>query len=346
MDNHAIADALYELAELLEYEGAAGWRPRAFRQAARAVESLPEPAAALLARGALTDVPGIGPGTARRVAELVATGRLVELEARRRRNPRALLELTQVEGLGPRGAEQAFRALGVESIEALEAAARDGRLAALPRFGAKRAANIAEAIARRREATVEWRRDRALADAAHLIERLRGLPGVLRVELAGSARRGREMVGGLDLLAAAAPADAPSVAERFAALPPVRAVAARGDAHAAVRLRDGLRIDLRVVPPESWGAALHWLTGSKAHNLQLRALAARRGLDLDEHGRFASEEEVFAAVGLPWIPPELREGAGELEAAAAGALPSLVTRGDLRGDLHVHTVESDGRATL
>ncbi len=222
---------------------------RAFRSAAQAIENLPEPCVEMLRKGTLTDVPRLGKGIARRVAELAETGRLAELEELRASGPRGLAEIMRVEGMGPRSAVAVWRALGVSTVDELEAAALEGRLRGLPRFGARKEEKVLAAIAAYRRARGRWKLTVALPHAEALVERLRALPRVLRVEMRGTLRRRRDTVGDIDLLAAARPRDAPGIAEAFATFPSVREVIARGATKTSVRLRDGIQVDLRIVGP-------------------------------------------------------------------------------------------------
>lgn len=358
MDNQEIAHALYDLADTMEVGREATFKVRAFREAARAIEGLATPAEDLLSRGELSKVRGVGAGVLRRVAELCERGDLAELEERRNRLPPGLRGIVSIPGVGLRTAELLWRELSIGSVDELEVAAAAGRLAALPRFGKKREQKLIDAIAQYRERQSRPPRfvlRRAEAMAAPLVLALRSDPRVVRIELAGSLRRRAETVGDLDILVAAHAADAAGLSERFASMPGVAEVIARGDTKTSVILREGIQVDLRIVSPESFGAALQYFTGSKEHNVALRARAVARGLKVSEYGVFDeadrriagdTEAAVYASLELPYIEPELRENRGEIEAAASGALPSLVERGAIRGDLHMHTVESDGRSTL
>jgi DNA polymerase (family 10) len=355
MENAEVAQVFGELANLMELTGGNPYKVRAYRQAAQVIDTLPSPVSELWRRGELTSIPSIGERIAERVGHLLEAGTLADRDELAARVPPGVVELLSIEGVGPKSVAAAWKTLGVTDVDALEQAGRSGRLAQLPRVGERRAQAILEAIQRyraRRSTRVPLHRAVTYADS--ICAKLRKVPGVRRAEAAGSVRRRRETVGDLDLLVASVE---PAAALRaFCALAEVAAVLARGPTQATVRLRLGLRVDLRLVPPESFGAALHDFTGSKEHTLALRARALRRGLELSEHrvldraGRRLAgerEEDVFAAVGLPWIPPELREGAGELEAAEAGRLPSLVEERDVIGDLHVHSrASSDARASL
>lgn len=353
--NAEVAAALLRIAELLELEDANPFRVRAYQVAARTVAELERPLAALLAEGfVLDDLPGIGADLAEKITTLHRTGTcplLTELEAR---VPEGLRALLAVPGLGPKRVRRLHEELGVRGLADLERAARRGEVARLRGFGAdlerRLLAGTQEARRERRAGRVLW----PIADALgrELVDHLRAAPGVEAAELAGSLRRRRETVGDLDLLVTAA--DARPVAERLARFGGVEAVLERGPRRVAVRLRSGLRVDVRVTPAESRGAALIYLTGSKAHGVRLRQRAVGRGLKLNEYGVWrgrtrlggATEAEVYGALGLPVIPPELREDRGEVDAADRNALPRLVEARDLRGDLHVHSTTTDGRASL
>jgi DNA polymerase (family 10) len=350
VDNAALARSLWQLAELLEVSGEPQFRVRAFRNAARALEGLSEPAADLLREGRLTDVPNIGAGIARRVAELVETGKLAELAELQKKTPRG--ELVRIDGVGPKSAEVLWKQMGIGTVEELEAAARAGKLRGLPRFSEKREQKILRGIEAFRKASGRIKVTQAWPHADFFLGRLRALPVVEKAEACGTLRRRRDTVGDIDLLVASR--DAAAVMEVVCEMPGVEECLARGDTKTSVKLREGVQVDVRVVPPEDWGAALHYFTGSKEHNVAIRGLAIARGLKINEYGVWegekkiggAEESEVFAAVGLPWIAPELRENRGEIEAAQAGKLPKLIEVVDIKGDLHMHTVETDGRATL
>ncbi len=357
MTNAEIARALYELADALEIGGGgdAAFRVRALRQGARTIDGLADSAADRLVAGTLTQVRGIGEGIARRVEELVTTGKIADLEKYRARSSPGLAEVARVEGIGPKTADLFFRELGIASLDDLEAAAKAQRLRALPRIGPRKEEAILAALGRARAFRGRTRLDRAEREVAPFVERLRALPGVARVELAGSVRRRRETVADVDILVESPSHEA--VMQTFTGTALVEAVLAQGPTKASVKTRGGLQVDVRVVPAESFGAALHYFTGSKEHNVAIRALGVRRGLLINEYGVFegrgdgpriggAEETDVFRAVGLPWIPPELRENRGEIEAALAGRLPRLVELADVRGDLHTHTDATDGRNTL
>jgi DNA polymerase (family 10) len=296
-------------------------------------------------------LPGIGADLAGKIRELVATRQCALLSELRRRVPRGQLELLRLPGLGPKRVRALRSEHGITTPRQLERALGRDLALGLPRATTVTGGRLAAALAHRTEPQRTLRSAAAPVGAA-LLSCLRGASGVTETTIAGSFRRGRETVGDLDVLAAS---NAPAAAiEAFCSFDEVTRVIARGRTRAAVELASGLQVDLRVVPPASYGAALLYFTGSKAHTIHVRRLAQQRGLKLSEYGLYrrdkriagATEQEVFAGVGLPWIPPELREDRGEIEAALAGRLPVLVSRADLRGDLHVHTTASDGSASL
>ncbi len=351
--NADVAALLEEIAALLEIEGANPFRVRAYRFAARTLRDLTHDVAEMVAKGEdLTALPGIGEDLAGKIKDIVATGTTAVLEQERKKVPATLTELLHIPGLGPKRVQTLSQALKVRTLADLEQAAREGRIQALPGFGAITERRIREALTAR---TGEERRMR-LADAVPyaeaLVEYLRQVPGVERAAAAGSYRRGKDTIGDLDLLVTARLGR--QVIDRFVAYPGVDSVSAKGDTKASVRLRNRLQVDLRVVPQESYGAALLYFTGNKDHNVALRQLAQQRELKINEYGVFRgdsrvageTEESVYQAVGLPWIPPELREGRGEIEAARANRLPQLLQQDDLKGDLHAHTNATDGRNSL
>ena len=351
--NADIAALFEEIADRLEIQGANPFRIRAYRNAARTLGELPQEARALLEKGEdLTRLPGIGDDLATKVREIVDTGRSSLLERLRRELPPAVTELLQIPGLGPKRVKALYHDLEVQTVEQLYRAARDGRIRALPGFGEKTELNILQAV----EAHVSQARRFKLAVAAQyadaLAAHLGAASGVEQVIVAGSFRRMRETVGDLDILVTAA-ADSP-VMQRFTAYDEVADVLSAGSTRASVVLRSGLQVDLRVVAQQAYGAALHYFTGSKAHNIAIRRIAQKLGLKVNEYGvfrgdtRIAGEDEasVYRSVGLPWIPPELREDRGEIEAAREGRLPKLVEFSDLRGDLHAHTKATDGHDSL
>ena len=352
--NAEIARIFRDVADLLELSKANPFRIRAYRNAARVVEEA-RPSIALMAHvnpRELRELPSIGEDLARKIEQIVETGSLPLLRQLERRAPRGAVELMHVPGIGPRRAKTLSKRLGVRSLEGLSRAARAGRVHTVHGFGRKTEAHILEELASRSTTERRVLRSRAAQYGEPFVAYMLSNPVVERAELAGSFRRCRETVGDLDMLAHSA--DGRAAVHHFLAYPEVRRVTAHGTTRAAVRLAGGINVDLRVVSRDSYGAALHYFTGSKAHNIAIRALGRAAGLKINEYGvyrgtrRVAGREErdVFEAVGLPWIPPELREMRGEIEAAREERLPSLVELRHVRGDLQVHTTDSDGRASL
>ncbi len=354
MDKHRVAAVLEEVGTLLELTGANSFRVRAFANAARALDALDADLDELVRQERLAEIPGIGKGIARDVAELVTTGTLAVHEELRARVPAGLLGILRVPGLGPKKVRALWERLGVSDLAALEAAAHEGRLRQLEGFGAKTEEKILAGIERVRQYEgralwpIAWRAARELADA------LEKDPRVRRVEIAGSLRRRLETAHDADLLAAVEEPDREAVMEAFTASPLVREVIVRGPTKSSVVSAGGLQVDLRAVSDAEFPFALHHFTGSKEHNTKLRTRAKSMGLRMSEWGVFRGEEPlpakdeagVFAILGLAFIEPELREDLGEIEAAESGALPRLLERGDVRGVLHAHTTASDGRASL
>lgn len=353
VQNAEIAELFNRLADLLEIEDANPFRVRAYRNAARVVSGYSRGMAELVDEGRdLDELPGIGKDLAAKIETIVHTGRLPQLEQIEARTPRALSELMQLPGLGPKRVKLLYRELNIRSSEDLIRAVRSGKLASLPGFGPKTVATIAAALERAPVRTQRLRLDVAEQIAQGLVNYLRRVPGVKTVDVAGSFRRRRDTVGDLDILVTCQTGS--PVMRRFVKYDAVEEIISQGITRSAVRLRSGVQIDLRVVPAVSYGATLYYFTGSKAHNIAVRKLAVRAGLKINEYGVFKddtriagrTEEEVFETVRLPWIEPELREDRGEIEAAQQGRLPKLITLADIRGDLHSHTSETDGRDTL
>jgi DNA polymerase (family 10) len=353
LQNLLIATALEEIADRLEIQDANPFRVRAYRNAARTVGEFQRDLKSMLERGeALPRLPGIGADLAGKIGELALTGHCALLDHLRTAMPASITELLKVPGLGPRRVRTLWHDLGVQTPAQVLRAARDGRIAALHGFGDRTERNIELAVAAHLSKDHRIKLAVAAQYADALVAWLEGAAGVDRVVVAGSFRRMRETVGDLDVLVTGSAAR--MIVERFVGYADVERTLARGPTRASVRLRGGLQVDLRVVPKESFGAALVYFTGSKAHNIALRRLGQERGLKINEYGVFrgakpiagATEESVYAAVGLPYISPELREDRGEIEAARDGHLPELVAFGDLKGDLHVHTDATDGRNSL
>ncbi|QAA76844.1 MAG: hypothetical protein BIP78_1078 [Candidatus Bipolaricaulis sibiricus] len=352
MKNALVARILDEIADLLELEGVP-FKPRAYRRAARAIADTPTPIEELVADGRVRDLPGVGEAIAEKVTEIVHTGKLRYHEELKAKLPVDLHALTQVDGVGPKTAKLLFEALGVRTLDDLAQAAQAGRIRTVKGLGDKVEEKIVRGLAEVRRTERRILLGRALPLARELCRQLLGTGLFHRVEPAGSLRRGKETVGDLDLLAVSDRAE--EAAAAFCALPAVEEVLAQGPKRASVRLADGVQCDLRIVPHASFGAALQYFTGSKEHNIRLRERAVGRGLKLSEYGLFqadgsvvAGEDEagVYAALGLPFIPPELREDRGEIAAAETGSLPTLVEVDAVTCDLHVHTDASDGEMSL
>ena len=354
MTNAEIAAVFEQIADLLEFQGANPFRVRAYRNGARAIHDLSQSAAELIGSEGhgLTEIPGIGKDLAEKVATLLTTGTLPLREELLQQVPASILAILRIPGLGPKRAAMLHRELGVSTLDELRAACESHRVRELKGFGEKTEATILKGLDIAAQADLRTYWAEADQNARSLGEHLRACPAVKQLEFAGSYRRGKDTVGDLDILVTAE--ESAAVMDRFAAYPSVTEVLARGDTKMSIRLQGRLQVDLRVVAEESFGAALQYFTGSKAHNVILRGMAKSRGLKINEYGVFRgdklvagrTEEDVYAAVGLPWIAPELREARSEFDWAAAGRLPTLVELADLRGDLHLHTTWSDGLATL
>ena len=368
MENINIARLLEETAALLEIDSADPFRVRSYRRAAEAIEQQTTQLASLVTTDPkqLLSIAGIGKGMAANICQLVETGTIpLRAELLTKYKP-SMLELLRLPGMGPKTVALVWSALGVSDMDALEAAAREGKLSTLPRMGDKFAAKLLKGIEDHRRNSGRFRIDQAQETADRISALIREFPGIDEITPAGSLRRGRETVGDLDLLATG-PACEPEVVaaavEHVATLPLIDKLLARGQNKVSFTLRNNLQVDVRLLPRASYGAALQYFTGSKMHNVALRQRAIKRGLTLSEYALLrlednaivaaASEEGIYRALELAYIPPELRENCGELEAAAAsfanaeeGALPRLITRVDIRGDLHMHTHATDGRDTI
>jgi DNA polymerase (family 10) len=364
VENIEIARVLEDVAVLLEIKGSNPFRIRAYQNAARTIESHTTPLRKMVEDEAdLTELPAVGKDISSHVTELVTAGKLSLLDELSREIPLSLIELTRLPGVGAKKAKKLWDELGVETIDDLERVGQEGEVARLAGFGEKSQQKILSAIAAYRKRTGRFR----LADAEQIVEplvaHLRELASVERIEVAGSYRRRRETVGDVDILVIARGAE--EVMGQFTSYRDVRKVELAGDTKATVILKSGLQVDLRLLPPESYGAALQYFTGSKEHNVKLRKRAVARGLSVSEYGvakvpggsdavepgsgelvAGTDEADVYAAVGLPWIAPELREDRGEMAAAEAGSLPELITLEDLRGDLQMHSTWSDGKNSI
>jgi len=351
--NARVSQVLYQIGEVLTINEDR-FRSRAFNTAAQRIVSLTEDIRNIKDRGELQDIPGVGKGIAAVIEEVLETGGSKALEELEASLPPGIREMMRLEGVGPKKAVRLQKALGIASIDDLEKAAKEGRVRGLKGFGEKTEANILEAIEELRS-----RQDRFLLGAVlPVIDEIKAYKAesdaVIAVEVAGSARRRRDTVGDLDVLVSSLSPDV--VSERFVSMPPVARVLSHGSTRSTVVMNNFLQVDLRVVPPESYGAALQYFTGSKDHNVKLRTIAVRAGYKLNEYGLFnretdksvagEDEEGIYRALGMDLMPPELRENRGEIEAAMEGKLPNLVTKEDIKGDFHIHSTWSEGTASI
>ncbi len=368
MENIEIVGVLGELADLLEIKGSNPFRIRAYRNAIQTIKSLTQSLEGMVEAGEdLTELPAVGKDIAGHIEELVSTGRLSRLEEVATDVPRSLAELVKLDGIGPKKVKKLWKELGVTTVDQLEEALEADRVVGLEGFGRKSAEKIGRSIQDYRKHVGRFLLSEAEVLIQPLLDHLWEVDGVDEMEVAGSFRRRRETVGDLDLLACAAEGSEEAIMDRFVRFPSVDRVVSAGVTKGAVVLRSGLEVDLRIVPRESWGAALLYFTGSKEHNVALRTRAVRQGFRVNEWGVFrvpegqdgaegtddfgerlggAAEEDAYRILGLEWIPPVLRENRGEIEAAETGSLPSLVELDDIRGDLQMHSTWSDGKASI
>ena len=357
MENREIAVMLSETADLMEIAGQDGFRIRSYRNAASAIESYPERVMDVVVNPErkVTDIPGIGKGMAAVLLEISQRGSFERRDEMLAKYPASALEFLRIQGLGPKSIAMIWDHFKISTIDELERICREQKLRELPRMGAKLEEKVLKSIASYRQSSGRFLLSFGRKTADELIAYLSEVDGIDRIEPAGSLRRGRETIGDLDLLATGPGAAA--ALERFTTHPKVHTILGKGANKASVKYGlEGLQVDLRALPHESYGAAMQYFTGSKEHNVILRTRALKLGLTLNEYGlarlddgtRVAgeTEEEIYEALGLAWIPPEMRENCGEIEAAAERRIPRLVQLSDIRGDLHMHTRETDGRATL
>jgi DNA polymerase (family 10) len=361
MENKAIAGILYETADLLEIDGADSFRIRSYRNAAEAIEAQPRQISELIAEPKqVLAISGIGKGMLTNLQEMFREGRLgLHAELLKKYRP-SMLELLKLQGLGPKTIALLWSSFQVSDIEGLEKLAREGKIRELPRMGEKQEQKLLKSIEDYRRIAGRFLLDVAEREAAKIAEHLKGYSGVEKVTPAGSLRRGRETVGDLDILvtgkACCDDEERQKLIQHVIKLPGLMEIIAQGENKVSFRLRGGMQVDVRLLPPESFGAAMQYFTGSKAHNVMLRQRAIKMGYTLSEYSLATledekpaagkSEEEIYAKLGLDYIPPELRENCGEIEAAQARTLPNLITKEDMQGDVHMHTVETDGRNTI
>ena len=355
MENKSIADILTEIADILDIQGENPFRVRSYRNAARTIADMSQSVPALVKAGEkLDEIPGIGKSLEEKIEEIVSTGRCRFLEELRAKVPAGLTELLKLEGLGPKKVKLLYDELGVDSVDRLEKAAQAGRLRDLAGMGVKTEEKVLKSVEQYRAGMGRFKLSVGFTYAQALLDYLKNVPGLKRLDPAGSFRRRRETIGDLDILAICGKGC--KVMDRFSKYGDVAEVLSSGETKSSVRLKCGLRVDVRVLEEESYGAALHYFTGSKAHNVAVRERAKELGLKVSEYGVFrakdekrlsgADEEDVFKAVGLPFIPPELREDRGEIQAAEKGELPKLIEPADIRGDLQMHTKATDGKNSI
>ncbi len=352
--NREVAAVLYEMAELLELHAENRFKIIAYSKAARAIESLQEDIVRVCREKRLEALPGVGKAIAAKVEEFLRTGQIQAHQELLAKTPPGLSQLLQISGLGPKTIALLNEKLGVTGLDDLERAAKEHRIRRLPRMGPTKEANIIKSIERYRKRSTRILYSSAEPAVQQIMSFLQGLEGLEHITAAGSFRRARETVGDIDILATAARPE--EVIAAFVRMPLVEEVLAKGPTKASVIVRDTIQVDLRIVEHRSFGTVLQYFTGSKEHNVRLRQIALDRGYSLSEYSLtrlsdsqdlfFDREEDVYTALGLPYIQPEMREDRGEIEAALQGRLPDLVALSDMRGDLHVHSNWSDGRATL
>lgn len=362
VDNKSIANTLYETADLMEVNGDDSFRVRSYRRAAEAIEALSQQLADLLAEGEkkVLEVPGIGKGMLGHIKELLATGQLtLHAELLEKYQP-SMLELLKIQGLGPKTIALIWSAYKVCDVNGVAKLAREGKLHELPRMGEKAEQKILKSIETYQHISGRFCLDEADRTAEKIIAHLQGIEGIDKITPAGSLRRGRETVGDLDVLvtgkACCAAGQRQAIIDHILTMPGVMDILAKGENKVSFKLRNAMQVDIRLLPPESFGAAMQYFTGSKSHNVSLRQRALKMGYTLSEYAladlegdrRIAgeSEHEIYAKLGLDYIPPELRENCGEIEAAEQHRLPDLVSLKDIRGDVHMHTIETDGRCTI
>jgi len=361
LDNKAIANIFYETADLMEVDGADSFRIRAYRLAAEALEGYSEQVAGLCHEPKkLLAIPGIGKGMAANIQELCREGKLTQHQEMLKKYRPSMLELLKIQGLGPKTIALLWSAFQVSDVEGVEKLAREGKLRELPRLSEKSEQKILKAIEDYRRISGRFLLDQADSTAEKLTEHLKHIKGIEKITPAGSLRRGRETVGDLDVLITGPccvdDGQRASLQEEILRFPGIHQVLAKGDNKVSFKLRSGMQVDVRLLPPESYGAAMQYFTGSKNHNVTLRQRALKMGCTLSEYGLFrlennervagATEDEIYGTLKLDCIPPEMRENCGEIELAAAHKLPRLITLKDLRGEVHMHTVETDGRCTI
>ena len=358
MNNKEIAEIFHSIADILEIKAENPFRIRAYRKAAQVIEELSKSIKDIYTNGKLPNIPGIGEGIAGKISELIQTGKLAEYETIKKSVPSGLLEMLNISSVGPKTVALIYKELGITSVEELEKAAKDHKLANFPGMGEKKEENIVRGIKILQETKERIPIYEAEVIANKIINQLRKAPAVDKISIAGSLCRQRETIGDIDILIASKNSE--EVMDVFTTLPQVKQILAKGSTRSSVRIEGGRQVDIRVVQTDSFGAALHYFTGSKAHNIRIRELGIKKGLKINEYGVFKrgkspeqdekiggiKEIDIFKSIGMPYICPEIREDRGEIEAGLSGTLPKLIEINNLRGDLHIHSNWSDGTNSI
>jgi len=354
MKNQEIAEVFYQIADLLEIKGELPFKIRAYRRAAQRIETLEMDIEDVYRQGKLMDIPGIGEGIAKKIKELIETGKLEYLERLKREIPEELIKLMEIPGVGPKKALVLYKKLGITTVDQLREACEKGRLRSLEGFGELTERNILRGIEMLERSKGRFLINVAYENGIRIVDYLKKNRDVLNISIAGSLRRMKETIGDIDILVSSLNPD--SIMDDFVKYPDVKEILVKGSKKTSVILRDGIQVDVRVVKPESFGAALQYFTGSKEHNIQIRNIAVKMGLKINEYGVFKketeeyiagrTEEEVYKAIGLDYIEPELRENRGEIELAQQGKLPKIVKYEEVKGDFHIHSTWSDGTASI
>ncbi|NOX38912.1 MAG: DNA polymerase/3'-5' exonuclease PolX [Calditrichaeota bacterium] len=350
MEKKQIAEILREMAVLMELKGENPFKVRAYENASRIIEGLSEDLTELVQTGRILSIKGIGSGIAEKIQKLIETGHLPEYEELKQAIPEGLIEMLKIQGMGPKKIKAVWEKLGITTVGELEYACRENRLVDLPGFGRKTQEKILQGIEMLKKFKERHLISEALAEAEILYEAIRDFPGVIRSQIAGSLRRWKETIKDIDILVSAEDKDRMAIMNHFTALPTVETVTAKGETKSSVVLKSGINADLRIVSDAQFPYALHHFTGSKEHNIAMREYANSLGLKMNEYGLFRGQEnipcrdeaEIFHALGMDFIPPEMRENFGEIEAALAHQIPRLIEMDDLRGMIHVHSNYSDG----
>ena len=354
MKNQEIAEVFYQIADLLEIKGELPFKIRAYRRAAQRIETLEMDIEDVYRQGKLMDIPGIGEGIAKKIKELIETGKLEYLERLKKEIPEELIKLMEIPGVGPKKALVLYKKLGITTVDQLREACEKGRLRSLEGFGELTERNILRGIEMLERSKGRFLINVAYENGIRIVDYLKKNRDVLNISIAGSLRRMKETIGDIDILVSSLNPD--SIMDDFVKYPDVKEILVKGSKKTSVILRDGIQVDVRIVKPESFGAALQYFTGSKEHNIQIRNIAVKMGLKINEYGVFKketeeyiagrTEEEVYKAIGLDYIEPELRENRGEIELAQQGKLPKIVRYEEVRGDFHIHSTWSDGTASI